>query len=109
MIRRTIKHRKNRQRLPKRTYPAIPLANILTISAATSVATITFDRAVQMNGAPALTVATVTQSSAVQTDDTTIAVTFSGALATHAWQFSGGSSAVLTSGGGSVAAKSGTF
>lgn len=83
----TIGARARAKRLPPRRNPAgvpNPLASIKVVSAVTSgaVLTIGFDQVITLNGTPTYTtdLVGVTAVSAVRTNPTTIAVTFSGAL-----------------------------
>lgn len=101
-------HRVNRRKLGRGQSPAIPPASltISTVSADVFKIVSSIPGVFQTTGA-GITVATLTFVSAVQSSQTELDVTMSGALSGHAWVVP--SNILTTFMGGGSAAASGTF
>jgi hypothetical protein len=102
-------HRPARNKLGRGQHTQVNPATV-TMTDATSVATMTFNVPVVITGTPNLNVSGgLTFVSQVQTSPTVLAITYSGALTTKTWSLAANDPAIHTYQGGGVAAASGTF
>ena len=86
-----------------------PPAITITATGSGSTAILTFSVPVIISGNIAMTVATRTFVSQVVNSPTQVTITFSGAVATNAWNIPGATANISSYQGGSVAGASGTF
>ena|SRR6185369_13252707 len=101
-------HRVNRRKLGRGQYPAVPLAGLTVSTVSADVFKIVSDTpGVFDTSGAGITVATLTFDSAVQVSTTELDVTMSGALSGHAYSIP--SNILRTFMGGGSPAKSGTF
>lgn len=102
-------HRRNRRKLGRNQYPAVPGVNVAVTSSGTTNVTLTFTRPVVVSGNVGNTVATRTLVSQTIVSPTLVTQVWSGNVAGLAWTVPAASPTVRGVNGGLLAGASGTF
>jgi hypothetical protein len=103
MIRRTIKHRRNRRRLQNGIGPQGVQPTLSAHAVAANVVTATFSTPVQLQGIPlSFKVQGVSPTAAAQTSSTVITLTYAAAVTTNTFASVGNDPNVTTPSGGLV-------
>lgn len=102
-------HRRNRRKLGRGQYPAIPGVTCVITSTGTTNLTMTFNRPVVVSGTIPTTVATRTLSSQTVVSPTVVTQVWSGNVATLAYSLPANAANVRSSTGAGVTGSSGTF